>query len=66
MLMMGRDNQEEETNALVLLGFVYMAWGRFLKYPTNLPADKNPQVNEPGMHWVRRLRGLASLACLNY
>ena len=33
---------------MVLLGFVYMAWRRFLRYPTDLPADKNPQVNNQG------------------
>ena len=43
-----RDDQEEETSTLVLLDFIYMAWRGFLRYPTKLPADKNPQVNNQG------------------
>ena len=41
--------QGRETIPLVPLACVYMAWEGLLKHPTNLPADKNPQVNEPGI-----------------
>ena len=40
--------QGRETITLVPLACVYMAWERFLRHPTNLPADKNPQVNNQG------------------
>ena len=43
-----RDTQEAETNTSMFLDGIFMVWERFLKYPMNLPADKNPQVNEPG------------------
>ena len=53
-----RDDQEEETSTLVLLDFIYMAWRGFLRYPTKLPADKNPQVNNQG-----RLKKMMACPC---
>ena len=33
---------------LMFLDGVYMAQGGFLRHPTKLPADENPQVNNQG------------------
>ena len=45
-----KDDQETETNTHMFLDGVYMAYGGFLRHPTKLPADENPQVNNQGLY----------------